>query len=1327
MPEDLGNPTRMPQQNDDFATSVTNQILAGFSGLQRELSEMKKLLSQSQKADSKYKFATSDFDDLLSDIQSSSKSSKNTAKDIEGLIKDFKRNVTYAKSSATTKRESLNRQISYSGEYGINKIYSTRVAKSTADIESKLEKLYEAADNSFSNQLAHLENLETKKARETEASSKMQRKIDELDGKISLSKDRDEIDALTVLRDQILEAKSKTDSSIESTTAKIESVKKGIEKDLSSRSKEYQTLVRSLRDTEDLIHRELSSVLKAVDDAKSGTDSLRGMSAYLNENVKRPEDVETELDKLARAVEKQKDIIHSAILAIEKKLEDKTLDEQERKNLDYQRQLLVKEYDALNKWTPRQEMFSKAVKTFADAGKSILGAIGNTAIKRLEDYYLNSYKESFNKVYDSIENTRNTVSARLKLDQGGFSDLQADIQNEIEALGIEASVTQSDVNDALVSLQAAGVTDPEMLKSLAIEQAKLIASGSSLNLGNEETIQNLRQIYQQQLQATGDQQEALNNLSSLIQTAGTAQSAIGASGWDSSLVNGGADRLFNQVANIGITAGKSIEQMSNDLTAAFATSEHMYGIGQDPDAIYSLVNDIINKSVSDYSTLEKILLTSNEISRDALLDSNASLEQNYQDIYSAMKDILQSGTAGDKKYLAEVLSAYGFDMTPEQAVKFMEASDAIRVPTEAEMKQAEAIDTQAREQGTFISETRKHQNKTENSMAEIATEAEKMYKGNDLVNAGFDMVETGLGAIKNIASEILHTMFVQSAFGKQLSSEGASITSAGNFLTGGANFNAPLNGKISNGSAAGKLGKGLTVAAGVGQMGYAVIDTIKEYDSGDSALDTAINLFDEPEVWSGIGTTLGGALGGPIAGAVVGGLMGAGGKIGNALAEHIENKLDPFEEAVNEFRNSSKESLDASVKNLESVKSTLTKYQNIKKKNDTEQMKLLLMEEANISAQSLRDASNEQIQELFQKNLVTQQENLEKEAENQVAFDSIINKNAQETVDLNKKFNDLALSETGVSFADMSTEEQEAYKKRLTDPESSYSKTFRAEAKDIMVDVGSHISEMQQMTDDEKANYLLSKGKSAKDIKGMESAQIDEEIRKTVIDEYSKKSGFTDETDVLFKSEMDAYEKRHDIYVEQEKIFQDRIKTVEQILQNNNEDVNTTNVIAEYLKRYHGDKNYSNFNNSDTKDIKVGEDGSLWLDPGILYRESYAFATGLTDVPYDNYPAILHKGERILTKEEAKAYNEMSSFAVNNLMNNFNGGDTASNVFSTTSYGIDVDKSIEDQTDILSRKLDQVISAINNLSIRLGGASSQSAAHKNVLRGNSNITQLNTL
>ena len=1032
------------------------------------------------------------------------------------------------------------------------------------------------------------------------------------------------------------------------------------------------------------------------------------MSAYLNENVKRPEDVETELDKLARAVEKQKDIVHSAILAIEKKLEDKTLDEQERKNLDYQRQLLVKEYDALNKWNPKQEMFSKAVKTFADAGKSILGAIGNTAIKRLEDYYLNSYKESFNKVYDSIENTRNTVSARLKLDQGGFSDLQADIQNEIEALGIEASVTQSDVNDALVSLQAAGVTDPEMLKSLAIEQAKLIASGSSLNLGNEEMIQNLRQVYQQQIQSGASQQEALDGITNLLDDIGAYQSMTGTTGWDSSLVNGGIDRIVNNMLKLGITGQKNIDQMSSDIGAYIQASESYYSRGLDPDQLYQYINDIANKGINENSTFEKILQQYG-IDRQAVLTKG--MDELLREIDDASRNILQETSKGDDRYISQISNAYELGIEGLEAIRQRDSESLPEAWTEEQKAQAKRDSAYNMQQGTFISETRKHQNKTENSMAELAIDAEKMYKGNDLVNAGFDMVETGLSAIKNVASEILHTMFVQSAFGKQLSSEGASITSAGNFLTGGANFGAPLNGKISNGSAAGKLGKGLTVAAGVGQMGYAIIDTIKEHDSGDSSLDTAINLFDEPELWSGMGTTIGGALGGPVAGAVVGGLMGAGGKIGNALAEHIENKLDTFEEAVNDFKESTAKQLSDDESQLNSTLSTLSKYESIMKKNDKNQMKMLLMEEANMSAKKLQNITDEELQELFMNNLVTQQENLAREKEQQISLDKILNDNAQVTKELEQDFTGTALTQYGTAFEAMSSADKNQYIK-------SNINQFVGQSKDIIADVGSQIS---SMSDSDIDAYLLKSGVNSDELKTMKPDKKHEEVRKKVVKEYSEKSNFTEETAALFERAMSDYEERRKTYVSSEKTFQEQWETAKELT--GMAKPSASDIMIAYMDKYHNGGSWGD----NVKDIIVNSDGTATLDPGNLYRSAYAFATGLTDVPYDNYPAILHKGERILTKEEAKAYNEMSSFAVNNLMNNFNGGDTASNVFSTTSYGIDVDKSIEDQTDILSRKLDQVISAINNLSIRLGGASSQSAAHKNVLRGNSNITQLNTL
>ena len=42
-------------------------------------------------------------------------------------------------------------------------------------------------------------------------------------------------------------------------------------------------------------------------------------------------------------------------------------------------------------------------------------------------------------------------------------------------------------------------------------------------------------------------------------------------------------------------------------------------------------------------------------------------------------------------------------------------------------------------------------------------------------------------------------------------------------------------------------------------------------------------------------------------------------------------------------------------------------------------------------------------------------------------------------------------------------------------------------------------------------------------------------------------------------------------------------------------------------------------------------------------------------VPYDDMPALLHKGERVLTADEAKEYDEnKNSTVINNETNNFN-------------------------------------------------------------------------
>lgn len=1299
--EDRGNSIRQETQRNDIVSTIVAQL---DTTLGSKMSELIRLMGEINdrdkreraKSDSSSSFRRGSLDSLVSDFKSAGKT-----------LKDFEKSIGSASEAVSSQRDKWNRQMTYSGETGVKKVYSAKMAKITADIENELADLADRTREKVKEAEAEWTTLYGK-AKEQKLSyiESLQSEIEQLDNEIKTASSNRK-------KRELEDAKLQKEREIEYTKTELDRIEKPkkdkITKITSSSSQETDALLRKLRESRDKLDQEYSVLSDAIEDAISSSNSLRGSSQYFSQFAKTPEDEETEFDKLSREIEKQKDLWLSALQAIDKRLkDDETLTDIEKDNLLKQREYINKQIDLSNKWTPAREQFSKSVKTLGDAAKNIISSIGKTVLKRFEDYYLNSYKESFQKVYDSVENTRNTVSARLKLDQGGFSDLQSEIQNEIEELGIESSVTQADVNDALVSLQAAGVTDKDMLKTLAVEQAKLIAGGSSLNLGNEEMIQNLRQVYQQQIQAGASQEEALNGISNLLDDVAAYQSLTGQTGWDSSLVNGGIDRIVNNMLKLGITGQKNIDQMSSDIGAYIQASESYYSRGLDADQLYQYINDIANKSIESNTTFEKILQTYG-IDRNAVLEKG--MGELLREIDNASRDILQQTTHGDNTFISQVSEAYQLGLEGTEAIRQRNSLELPKEFTDEQKEAAKRERDQALQQGTYLSATEKHLNESQNSMAEVAISAEKLYKGNDYVLEGFNAVETGLNAIEEVAKNILASIWTNSGTGRAVSSFNLTPEMAKDFALG------------TKGTTAGAIGKGASIAVGAGMMGVSGYNIISSgIESGQAGLDTAYDLLTDTTFQAGLGTTIGGAMGGPVGAAVGGALFGTFSKLGNWLGSTekgtelfaqvmgLPSLEDVSQTFAKEMTENANENILAAQKQIEASDEMLAKFE----KMTDDQKKLELIKIGELDAQKAATIETKDLNELFNANLIQEQKNIKEQAEQLLKESALVSENAVQYANMQNAF-----SEEGLGGNKL-----DAIKKFAG----------MAGGTGAAADIFNTLAEVNNMSQEEMISYLVGYEEDGKTfdldtLNNMKSGELLNLAKRKKESSFAEAAGFSGGTLDVLSASYEEWEKRQDRYNEADSKFHDKWKKIYD--PNSSLDANILAYVNENLKDTASTQEISSFINavkesfSSTGEAHLDDKNGYYAEK---YVEGHQFETGLTEVPSDNYPALLHKGERVLTKEEAKAYNEMSSFAVSNLINTFNGGNSSSSVFSTTSYGIDFDKSIGTQTDVISKKLDQVISAIEKLNISLGNASrASSASYQNVVRGNSNITQLNTL
>ena len=936
--------------------------------------------------------------------------------------------------------------------------------------------------------------------------------------------------------------------------------------------------------------RNIAKIVEAFGLVQQGNQDLASISssyADLLQEQQKKESKESANEEFAKAVELQKDTLTKYLRVITKKLEEDTdLSEDEKKYLKQQQKLTKDQIEYLKKLNPTTEIWKQAGKDIKQVGKDLLSGLFKDTLSILKNRFLESYEKGFQNVYNSLESTRNTISARMGLNQGAFEDLINDLQKDISEQGLEGVMSVVDLQEALVSLSSAGISDKELLKDLTLEMSKLKAQGSSLDLGNEETLGRIVSLLQQG--KTSDE------IVQFLDTAAAQERVIREEYGDTALVHGGMNQIMNQILDMGSAYNKSMEDISKDLGESLYASQQLSRNMVPTDTLLSTINNLIQKSPDQLSDFEKVVYT--QYQKDIASGDIVSAYENIaKSMYNIVKDV-------DRTYLPSVMNTYGLNMTTTEAMRLRQGANGSisGLPADFSDKVSQTIVNTQKElqEASWVSTTEKVINEAENTMTDAAQFAETFYEGDQAVLKIAHGIEDKVGQIINI---------LIASIGKSLVSGDTSsiLGRAGNVLQRGATaatqklsslpIGSFLTGGLKGGAGqAATIGKGLGVVTGVGIAGYNIAQDLIDGKGIEGVLT-------DSSVYTGIGTALGSAIAGPLGGVVGGVVYKGAAELGNYLGKTLGDLVFPdvtnFDRAVMALQESSTELYNAATSQLDVVSAQETTFKNF----DTSQQKLYLLQNGNITAEQANNKTDSEINDLFKQYVIEGIEQERKKAELEVQKQAFVKDNADKLLQVQNDFADISKLDTSIESDSGSSQVERAITARLGK---------------------------------ENASSLISMISES----GADS--------KEVIASMTEGMGLTEEQQGMYVQYVEGILDRKKAYDEANEKFHDKWKRAEAA----SDKKDFVSIFAKYSQMFAKDMTTStpsiNWNEDGSSPILVDGLPNLNDADGLYYTSKYLgkFKSGLTRVPNDNYPALLHEGERVLTKKESDVYNEMSSY-----------------------------------------------------------------------------------
>lgn len=1020
--------------------------------------------------------------------------------------------------------------------------------------------------------------------------------------------------------------------------------------------------LKSTIDNYEVHQKQLSDNIKKLSTVGSGTHF---QSTYLQKLSKEQEKLSYAED-FAKEVSETKKSVEESIEAILEKME--SADDSEKVLLQKQLGVAEKQKKYLENLTP----LTNAVRNFTSGVKGTLISTGMNMLTgqldHLQDKYLDSFIEGFSRVYQSIETTRNSISARSKLDAGAFESIQDTIHERIEAEGLTGAISNVEVNEALVSLSAAGITNEKMMTELALEQAKLKAAGSSINLLNEEMLSNIMTRVQ-----SGDELSDILNVIDQIEA--TVQYQRDELGQDIAFVNGGIDTLINNELKNGITNQQSLDVIASNMQEAVGIAGGLQTIGIDPSFMQSIVTEIRSQDIQNLPGWQAVL-HNRGLSAETL--RGFSNEQITEMFLSSLDTYMGNASITE---LSAISSALGLGTDADTLRRLQSSNFKIDVKKMSTEQLTESTENIYKGLQKYVSETEKTNTERENAMYEQAVQAEKIYEGDKLVLKEVEAVKSGVKSMIGL----LGTLVAQGS--KSLfSGRGGSPTTGTQLPTGGGTAGGGVS-SWSYGQSTGNVGFDLltgargTTAGTVGRVGMAgygafnlfktvgdnvVYDEQGAVDVGETIQQT---ILDE-NAWKSSGEMIGGAVGGPIAGYIMGELWGGALKIGKEIGAHAGDSITEtmYEKALNKLGDENKnladsyeKQVDASDKQIQAIEELIKASDQLDKTN----LAMSLVQDFGYDYASISDKSTDDLRKMYKKQLYEKQ----KHAEYEKASSEVQGRAASW-----RSGNVSAITTLGK----LTTNGGELYLGDSTLDKSGVSANYAHALSSFEAE--GNIGFLDKVAEQVKLEEAYGDGRSRSDI--IKSLLGSDATNEQV-------------------SNVEALLSEHASWVDKYNSANDEFHTRWKLATQDSESKEPIDIYNLYISEKWGYDNSlfdaHNLPISVLSDVNLKDGvpnlpktgGRFPYDPA-LYKGK--FASGLTRVPSDGYEAILHTGERVLTKREAEVYNTIVPDLVEAVTNTYN------TYSSNPSYGSSgVKDEISSQTNSLVDVLNKILDVLTSM------------------------------